>query len=95
MQARRLDLSLNRTEKTAIQNLEMLFSGFPVHHRRTMKLKLEEFSKFEVKEESPQQLNATETVLGCLNPFSQFVVKEIMTKSDSFEKVWELDESIF
>jgi hypothetical protein len=60
-----------------------------------MKLRLEEFSKFDTVEESPKKLNAAETVLGCLNPFSQFVVKEMMTKADSMEKVWELDESIF
>jgi hypothetical protein len=53
-----------------------------------MKLKLEEFSKLE----NESQTNATETVLGCLNPFSAFLIKEMSQKADSTEKVWELDE---
>ena len=62
-----------------------------------MKLKLEEFPKLDqpVAEQPAKQMNAFEIVLGCLNPFSQYVLKEMMAKQDTLEKVWELDESIF
>jgi len=36
-----------------------------------------------------------EKILGSLNPFSQFIIKEMNEGSSSSEKVWELDEAIF
>lgn len=74
----------------------MIFGGFPVQYRRTMKLKLEEIQNIETSPvEQPAPSNSIQTILACLNPFSQFILKEMQTGADSFEKVWELDEVIF
>jgi hypothetical protein len=82
---------------TAVQNLENLFTGFPVHHRRTLKVRLEEVEKFEEEEEAKDNSigQLLEKVLGCLNPFSQYIIREMNRGDDSTEKVWELDEAIF
>lgn len=33
--------------------------------------------------------------MGSLNPFSQFIVREMIEGADKNEKLWELDEAIF
>lgn len=45
---------------TATQNLENLFSGFPVTHRRTLKVRLEEIEKFEDVPEQEETLESLE-----------------------------------
>lgn len=65
-----------------------------------MKVRLEEIEKFEdeedVKETTTLRVdNLFEKVLGSLNPFSQFIIREIDSGENTSEKVWELDEAIF
>jgi hypothetical protein len=67
-----------------------------VNHRRTLKVRLEEIEKFEdeedVKETTTLKVdNLFEKILGSLNPFSQFIIREIDACENTSEKVWELD----
>jgi hypothetical protein len=36
-----------------------------------------------------------EKILGCLNPFSQYLIREVSKGENTSDKVWELDAAIF
>jgi|LauGreDrversion4_2_1035121.scaffolds.fasta_scaffold1150084_1 hypothetical protein len=65
-----------QSQQSASSNLEQLFSGFPVNHRRTLKVRLEEVEKIEDNGEEECGL-LVEKILGCLNPFSQYLIREV------------------
>lgn len=56
-----------------------------MNHKRTLKVRLEEAAKIES--------NLLSKLLGSLNPFSQYLISEIISGEDG--KVWELDEAMF
>ena len=69
--------------------MEALFSGYPVNNRRTLKVKLEEVGKF-----PSDDCSLFEKLMGSLNPFSQYIIREMLS-SETTHKSWQLDESIF
>jgi len=77
-----------------------------VNHRRTLKVKLEEVnSTFENQDETLEEAKPSqslpveclfEKIMASLNPFSQFMIREMQANDGSSQvKHWELDEAIF
>lgn len=69
---------------------------------QSSKVKLEEIGKFEVptteeiKQEDVKVTNLFEKVMGSINPFSQYIIREMRDPvGQSDVKLWELEESIF
>jgi hypothetical protein len=96
---------LNVTDKpykSASDNLKELFESYPVNHRRTVKVKLEEVnstfteeSQESLEKESLSVDSLFEKIMSSLNPFAQYLIREIQAQQETAKKNWELDESIF
>ena len=74
---------------TAQQLLEEKFEGWPITANEKYIMRLDQVKQ--VEGESPETLMQ---VLSALNPFSQFVLKEVMQKRESSDN-WELDGTGF
>lgn len=94
---------------TAVESLQNLFNNYPVVTHETHRVKLDKIGEFAIasdtdkpgEEKGKPASELFVRLMSSINPFAQFVIQEIQTEnkdeesSSSFEKVWELDETIF
>jgi len=94
-----------RPKFTALQNLEKLFTHYPVTTTQTSKLRFDKVINFAPPPASDLESPASKSMLfshlmTSVNPFAKFIINEMIerpsyTVSEQDQKHWELDVTIF